>query len=109
MTTEFFNKSKYIISKLSEYEVKPDVAFTVPYFIWDSVSLVIPTTITAKLVKVDGRNTTELPTVVTVVKLTDTSWSFSGTIAAVDWLVTQALSIKISVDGNVFMIPMVKV
>jgi hypothetical protein len=95
---EFFNKSRFSVSKLSDQvEVKPDVLFSLPTFILDTISLAQATTVTAKLIKTTGRDITELPTVVTSTLLGNTC-SFSATPALVDWDGKTSLSLKVTVD-----------
>lgn len=104
MITEFFNKSRFSVSKLTDQiDIRPDVAFSLPTYIVDSITFAKPQVITAKLVKVIGRDTTELATVVTVVGQT-----FSATPALADWDGKTSLSIKIVIDGSVVILPLVQ-
>lgn len=95
MIDEFFNKSKYTVSKISDqYEIKPDSAFTLYTVIVDSIKYTKPVSISAKLVKTTGRDQTELPTVVTV-----TGQAFTATPALADWDGKTSLQLKVILDG----------
>lgn len=105
MIDEFFNKHRYTVSKLTDQlDIKPDVAFTLPTFIVDAITFIKPTTISAKLVKISGRDIVELPTVVTV-----TDQTFIATPATVDWDGKISLSLKVTIDGaHIVLVPLVQ-
>lgn len=95
MIAEFFNKSKYVVSKISDqYEIKPDTAFTIYTIIVDSIKHTQPTLLSAKLVKTVGRDQTELPTIVTIV-----GQAFTATPALVDWDGKTSLYLKVLIDS----------
>lgn len=95
MITEFFNKSKFSVSKLTDQvDITPDKAISLPTFIIDTLTFQKPTSISAKLVKTTGRDSMELPTVVTVVDQV-----FTATPLLVDWDGKTTLSLKVLVDG----------
>lgn len=105
MINEFFNKSRFIVSKVSDqYEVKPGISFTLYTIIYDSITYVKPTTITASLVKVSGRDQVVLPTVVTV-----TGQSFSAAPALVDWDGSTSLMLRVVIDSTqIVLVPLVQ-
>lgn len=105
MIDEFFNKHHYTVSKLTDQlDIKPDVAFTLPTFIVDSLTFIKPTIVTAKLIKVSGRDVVELPTVVTVVDQT-----FTATPSIVDWDGKVSLSLKVVIeDTYTVLVPLVQ-
>jgi len=103
----FFNKSKFIASKLVEsIEIKPTIAFSIPLFIIDAVTYFEVISVTATIEKVDGRNITALPTVVT---MTGTAFTYTatGTIASLDWDGIVPLNLKIIADGQTIIVPLV--
>ena len=92
LTQEFFNKSKFLVMKLTDQlEVKPNVAFSLPTLIIDLLGKQAITSVTAKLVVQDGRNTTELADVVTV-----TGQTFSAT--PITWTGTGVLNLKVTIN-----------
>ena len=105
MIDEFFNKHRYTVSKLTDQlDIKPDVAFTLPTFIVDTITFIKPTTVSAKLVKISGRDVIELPTVVTV-----TDQTFTAIPAVADWDGKVSLSLKVTIDGaHIVLVPLVQ-
>lgn len=105
MIDEFFNKHRYTVSKLTDQlDIKPDVSFTLPTFIVDSLTFIKPTIVTAKLIKISGRDTIELPTVVTVANQT-----FTATPSVVDWDGKVSLSLKVVIeDTYIVLVPLVQ-
>lgn len=96
MIDEFFNKKRYTVSKLTDQlDVRPDIAFSLPTYIVDALTFKKPSTVSAKLMKINGRDIVELPTVVSVVDQT-----FSATPALVDWDGKTSLSLKVLIDGT---------
>lgn len=105
MIDEFFNKHHYTVSKLTDQlDIKPDVSFTLPTFIVDSLTFIKPTTLTAKLIKMSGRDIIELPTVVTI-----TEQTFVATPSVVDWDGKVSLSLKVVInDTYIVLVPLVQ-
>ena len=97
---EFFNKSKYSVSKLTDQvEIKPDTLFSLPAFIIDTSSFTPPSLVSAKLIKTSGRDIVELATVITITGSINT-YTFSATPALVDWDAKTSLSLKVTIDGT---------
>lgn len=105
VTDSFFNKSRYVATRLTDQvDVAPGVSFTLPTAIYDVLTFAAPTTVTAVLQKVSGRDVTTLPTVITVTN----TYKFTGTPALVDWDGKTSLQLKITVNlTNTLVIPLV--
>jgi len=97
---EFFNKTKWVLTKQSDPLIKPDTTFVLPIYIIDILGMQHPTTITASIIKISGRNKTILPTVVTATALGNGLFTAGATIVTVDWNGTEALNLNITVDGG---------
>lgn len=109
LRSEFFNKSKFIVTKLSDQvEYKPDTQFVLPAFIIDGISYEEPTTITASLQTVNGRTVVDINTVVTVSKVADRHYTFSATPAAAEWTGAMTLQLKVTMDTEyITIVPLV--
>lgn len=105
LTTEFFNKARFSVIKLTDQvDISPAVAFSIATTIIDSLKFIAPTAVTAVLQKVSGRNTTTLPTVVTV----SGAHTFTATPALIDWDGTTTLQLKVTINTvNTVIIPLV--
>lgn len=109
LTTEFFNTSKFLVTKLSEQLlVEPNVAMNIPAYILDMVGYTVPTSVTASLIKVVGRDQVVLPTVITVTNPITAIYNFAGTPALLDWDGKTNLILKVIIDTTeVVYVPLV--
>ena len=98
---EFFDKTKWTISKLTDSPlVKPDVQFSLNIKVMDQVKLVEPLTISGKLVKVSGRNKTELTATVSIVRVNQGTYTVTATPTALEWNGTDGLNLQFLVNST---------
>ena len=97
---QFFNKTKWVLTKQSDPLIKPDQSFSLPVYIIDSLGLDLPTTVTGQLVKTNGRTKTVLPTIVTVTDGKNGNFTFTATPTSSDWSGADTLGLQVTCNGT---------
>jgi len=105
----FFNKSKFSATKLSDQvEIKPNVAFSLPLQVIDSITYSLPTSVSATIIKSSGRDIVTLPTVLTITG-SEYTRDIAGTISNTDWDGIAPLNLKVLIDNTFTVIIPLKV
>lgn len=96
-----YNKTNWVLTQLkNQVIVKPDDEFIIAAHVIDTLGLLAPQAITGKLVKVDGRNRTELTAVVVVTKVAEYYYEIRATPALTEWDGIKNLILALTINTN---------
>jgi len=96
--TNFFNQGNFLVNKLvTNPKVVPDEAFSLDFYIYDSVRSADAATVTVALFSSEGRNETKLATIPVATQDGVNTWNVTATIPTAQWDGVKSLLLKFTI------------